>query len=91
MTTPDDEGLRLAGERDCVLITGSVVHRKLNKSEVTLRVQGRLETGTARQVDKDGGKQGQDYLRRAAASSTNQVSTARATVSASSGCSRPMR
>ena len=41
---------------DQKLILGGVVHQKLKKAEAALRLQGRLQTGTARQFWKDGGK-----------------------------------
>lgn len=41
---------------DQKLILGSVIHQKFKKAEAALRLQGKLQTGMARQFWKDGGK-----------------------------------
>ena len=41
---------------DQKLILGGVIHQKLKKAEAALRLQGKLQTGMARQFWKDGGK-----------------------------------
>ncbi len=41
---------------DQKLILGSVIHQKFKKTEAALRLQGKLQTGMARQFWKDGGK-----------------------------------
>lgn len=41
---------------DQKLILGNVIHQKLKKAEAALRLQGKLQTGMARQFWKDGGK-----------------------------------
>lgn len=41
---------------DQKLILGGVIHQKFKKAEAALRLQGKLQTGTARQFWKDGGK-----------------------------------
>jgi hypothetical protein len=41
---------------DQKLILGGVIHQKFKKAEAALRLQGKLQTGMARQFWKDGGK-----------------------------------
>jgi DNA sulfur modification protein DndE len=41
---------------DQKLILGGIVHQRLKKTEAALRLQGKLQTGMARQFWKDGGK-----------------------------------
>lgn len=41
---------------DQKMILGGVIHQKLKKAEAALRLQGKLQTGMARQFWKDGGK-----------------------------------
>jgi hypothetical protein len=41
---------------DQKLILGGVIHQKPKKAEAALRLQGKLQTGMARQFWKDGGK-----------------------------------
>jgi DNA sulfur modification protein DndE len=41
---------------DQKLILGGTIHQKLKKAEAALRLQGKLQTGMARQFWKDGGK-----------------------------------
>lgn len=38
------------------MILGGIIHQKLRKAEAALRLQGKLQTGVARQFWKDGGK-----------------------------------
>lgn len=38
------------------MILGGIVYHKLKKVEAALRLQGKLQTGVARQFWKDGGK-----------------------------------
>jgi hypothetical protein len=42
---------------DQKLILGGVIHQKLKKAEAALRLQGKLQTGMARQFWRDGGRQ----------------------------------